>query len=175
MNVKIIEHGDRRTHVVRLESNETLVASLAGLVRQAGIKSGTLRGRGRLSRLTVMRLPPGDATTVPCPADLVLLEGDVILEGAEPSVALQALVVCADGSVTGGRVAEATADSCEITIEEAPSIPMRTLNASTGAAFADLAAGEPRTRLAGAGAVDEAGEESFPASDPPSFAGVPAN
>lgn len=181
MNVKILETNERRIHIVRFDADEPVVTALAQSVRERNIMAGTIKGRGRLSRLTVMRAPAGDATTVPCPADVVVLEGDVIREGDAASVTLQVLVVLGDGSVTGGRVAEATAASLEILIEESPLIPSRTMDPETGTAFADLGAGlgAGERGVAAAAAsdsmVDEAAEESFPASDPPSFAGVPGD
>ncbi|HVL91548.1 MAG TPA: hypothetical protein VM841_15105, partial [Actinomycetota bacterium] len=139
--------------------------------------AGRITGRGRVSRLTVMRPPAGDAVTLPAPGDILWMEGDVVREGNESSVVLHALVALPDGSVAGGRVAEATADSFEITIEESPLLPPRVVDPGTGGAFVDLSAGEERRGPDGraTSGVDEVVEDSFPASDPPSFAGVPSD
>lgn len=174
MNVKIIEWGDHRLHIIRLEQNQALMASLAAALRDRDIRTGRVSGRGRLSRLTVMKSPAGDAVTVPCPADVLTMEGDVVREGGQSSVIVHVLVAMPDGTIAGGRVAEATAEALEVTVEESPLLPPRTVDAATGAPFADLAA-EPRRDHASPREtiVDEAAEDSFPASDPPSFAGVP--
>ncbi len=106
----------------RVEAGEEVVAALRALARLEKIDAGFVRAQGAVAAAEVARYDAAARAYVPAgavagPAELVLLQGSVSLEGGAPDVWVWAVLAPAEGAPVAGRLVRATAVHVEFAVD----------------------------------------------------------
>jgi predicted DNA-binding protein with PD1-like motif len=140
MRTSVLHADGQRTHALILDKGEEVVAALTEFARREGITAGHFTAIGAFSDavLGYFERDRRDYRRIPVreQVEVLVLAGDLSVDGGQPRVHAHAVVGRADGTTRGGHLLEAHVwPTLEVILVESPAHLVRRHDPESGLAL----------------------------------------
>lgn len=145
MKAKVINEGPERTFALIFDKGDEVLSSLQQFARDHGLDSSRFSAIGAFQDavLGYFNWDRKDYDRIPVTEqmEVLSLNGDIALDGAEPKVHAHTVLGRRDGSTVGGHLLEAhVRPTLEVILVESPGYLRKTYDRETGLSLIDIGA-----------------------------------
>lgn len=145
MKAKVLNEGPERTIALIFDKGDEVVSTLERFAKEHGLTASRFSAIGALQSavLGYFNWERKDYDRIPVEeqVEVLSLNGDIALDGAQPKVHAHAVLGRRDGSTVGGHVLEARVrPTLEVLLVESPGYLRKTCDRETGLALIDIGA-----------------------------------
>ena len=144
MKTRLIDdQGTSKTYAVVFDKNEEFVEGMRQFATEHGLDASSFTAIGGFKDAVLEFFNPESMDYVPIPlpqqAEVLTLNGNVAMDGADRKVHAHCILGLIDGSTRGGHVKEVHVwPTLEVVVEESKAHLRRTADKETGLALLDL-------------------------------------
>jgi uncharacterized protein len=145
MKSKVLNEGPERTIALIFDQGDEVMSALQRFVKEHNLNASRFSAIGALESALLgyfdWEHKKYDRIPVSGQVEVLSLNGDVALDGAEPKVHAHAVLGRRDGSCVGGHVLEAKVrPTLEVILIESPGYLRKTCDRASGLALIDIGA-----------------------------------
>lgn len=145
MKSKVINNGSERTIVLIFDKGDEVVSMLQKFAQDHALNASRFSAIGALERAVLgyfdWERKDYDRIPVHEQVEVLSLNGDIALDGAQPKVHAHTVLGRRDGSTVGGHLLEAIVrPTLEVILVESPGFLRKTCDPESGLALIDISA-----------------------------------